>query len=82
MLRWLHNLLKPPLNQGSGRRNAFCSFCRKSFRDVGPLVEGPGEVFICDECAALCRSIIEQEKARRASSETATPQSAAETPPR
>ena len=26
------------------RRNAFCSFCRKSYRDVGPLVEGPGDV--------------------------------------
>ena len=24
------------------KKNAFCSFCRKSYRDVGPLVEGPG----------------------------------------
>ena len=22
------------------KKNAFCSFCRKSYRDVGPLVEG------------------------------------------
>ena len=25
-----------------GKKNANCSFCRKSYRDVGPLVEGPG----------------------------------------
>jgi hypothetical protein len=62
MLQWLHNLLKPPENQRSGRRNAFCSFCRHSFRDVGPLVEGPGDVFICEKCAELSRSIIAQER--------------------
>ena len=27
---------------GTTKRNAYCSFCRKSYRDVGPLVEGPG----------------------------------------
>ena len=37
---------KPTSNTGRNR-NAFCSFCRKSFRDVGPLVEGPADVFIC-----------------------------------
>jgi ATP-dependent Clp protease ATP-binding subunit ClpX len=46
-------------------RNAFCSFCRKSYRDVGPLVEGPGDVYICGECIELCQSIIDQEKRRR-----------------
>jgi ATP-dependent Clp protease ATP-binding subunit ClpX len=45
--------------------NAYCSFCRKSFLDVGPLVEGPGEAYICGECVELCQSIIEQEKRRR-----------------
>ena len=24
---------------GTTKKNAFCSFCRKSYRDVGPLVE-------------------------------------------
>ncbi len=47
------------------RRNAFCSFCRKSYRDVGPLVEGPGDVYICGECIELCQSIIQQERRRR-----------------
>jgi ATP-dependent Clp protease ATP-binding subunit ClpX len=46
-------------------RNAYCSFCRKNYREVGPLVEGPGEVYICGECIDLCQSIIEQEKRRR-----------------
>ena len=60
---------------GGGRRggsttkkNAFCSFCRKSYRDVGPLVEGPGDVYICGECIDLCQSILEQEQRRRGSS--------------
>src|SRR5882724_12685359 len=57
---------KTPTGGSTGRnRNAFCSFCRKSYRDVGPLVEGPGHVYICGECTELCQAIIEQEKRRR-----------------
>ena len=58
-------------DQGGDRRgsttkkNAFCSFCRKSYRDVGPLVEGPGDVYICNECIELCQSILDQEQRRR-----------------
>jgi len=50
---------------GSTKKNAHCSFCRKSYRDVGPLVEGPGDVYICGECIELCQSILEQEQRRR-----------------
>ncbi len=53
---------------GSAKKNAFCSFCRKSYRDVGPLVEGPGDVFICGECIELCQSILDQERKRRGTS--------------
>lgn len=53
---------------GATKKNAFCSFCRKSYRDVGPLVEGPGDVYICGECIDLCQSILEQEQRRRGSS--------------
>jgi len=49
------------------KKNAFCSFCRKSYRDVGPLVEGPGDVYICGECIELCSSIIDSENRRRES---------------
>ncbi|HEX3998277.1 MAG TPA: ATP-dependent Clp protease ATP-binding subunit ClpX [Pirellulales bacterium] len=53
---------------GTTKKNAFCSFCRKSYRDVGPLVEGPGDVYICGECIELCQSILDQERRRRGSS--------------
>ncbi len=52
---------------GTTKKNAFCSFCRKSYRDVGPLVEGPGDVYICGECIELCQSILDQERRRRGS---------------
>ncbi len=63
-------------NSGSRRgnsatkKNAFCSFCRKSYRDVGPLVEGPGDVYICGECIELCQSILDQEQRRRGPAKT------------
>ncbi|WP_337175590.1 ATP-dependent Clp protease ATP-binding subunit ClpX [Paludisphaera sp.] len=47
------------------KKNAYCSFCRKSYRDVGPLVEGPGDVYICGECIELCQSILDRERRRR-----------------
>src|SRR5215510_9770076 len=49
----------------TGKKNANCSFCRKSCREVGPLVEGPDEVYICGECIELCQSILDQERRRR-----------------
>jgi ATP-dependent Clp protease ATP-binding subunit ClpX len=49
------------------KKNASCSFCRKSYREVGPLVEGPGDVYICGECIELCQSILDQEQRRRGS---------------
>jgi len=55
---------RPTGNTGRNR-NAYCSFCRKSHRDVGPLVEGPSDVFICGECIDLCNNIIDTEKRRR-----------------
>jgi ATP-dependent Clp protease ATP-binding subunit ClpX len=59
------------------RRNTCCSFCRKSHREVGPLVEGPGEgpggVYICGECVELCQSIIDQERRRRTHSLSGAP---------
>jgi ATP-dependent Clp protease ATP-binding subunit ClpX len=50
---------------GGSKKNAYCSFCRKSYRDVGPLVEGPGDVYICGDCIELCQSILDQERRRR-----------------
>jgi ATP-dependent Clp protease ATP-binding subunit ClpX len=55
----------PTGTAGGAKKNAYCSFCRKSYRDVGPLVEGPGDVYICGECIELCQSILDQERRRR-----------------
>src|ERR1700722_8076315 len=59
-----------PTGSTGRNRNAYCSFCRKSYRDVGPLVEGPGDVYICGECIELCQSIIDQEKRRQGRTKT------------
>ena len=37
-----------------------CSFCGKGQEQVQRLIAGP-EVYICDECVALCNEIIAQE---------------------
>jgi ATP-dependent Clp protease ATP-binding subunit ClpX len=47
-----------------GRKVTTCSFCGKTSRDVGPMVEGPGEVYICQHCTELCQNIFRQEKRR------------------
>lgn len=38
----------------------FCSFCGKSQDEVNKIIAGP-DVFICDECVELCKSIIDEE---------------------
>ena len=63
---------KPPGTAGRNR-NAYCSFCRRSHRDVGPLVEGPSDVYICGECIDLCQSIIDQERKRRGGPKSNSP---------
>ncbi len=49
-----------------GRRVTTCSFCGKSSRDVGPMVEGPSDVYICANCVDLAHNIIRQEKRKLA----------------
>lgn len=41
-----------------GKQTLFCSFCRKSNREVRKLIGGPG-VYICDACVGLCTDILE-----------------------
>ncbi|KAA0214276.1 MAG: ATP-dependent Clp protease ATP-binding subunit ClpX [Leptolyngbya sp. PLA3] len=47
-----------------GRRVTTCSFCGKTSREVGPMVEGPNEVYICANCVDLCQNIFRQERRR------------------
>ncbi len=51
-----------------GRRVTTCSFCGKSSREVGPMVEGPNDVYVCASCTDLCQNIFKQERKRVASS--------------
>lgn len=39
-----------------------CSFCGKGSGEVGPMAEGPMDVYICGTCAPLAVNIIENEK--------------------
>ncbi|HEX2971319.1 MAG TPA: ATP-dependent Clp protease ATP-binding subunit ClpX [Tepidisphaeraceae bacterium] len=67
----------PPNNTGStnppggfrGRRVTTCSFCGKTSRDVGPMVEGPSDVYICANCVDLAHNIIRQEKRKLTSNQ-------------
>src|SRR5687768_62668 len=67
----------PPSNSNSsgsgsgfrGRRVTTCSFCGKSSRDVGPMVEGPSDVYICANCVDLAHNIIRQEKRKLTSAQ-------------
>src|SRR5262245_39204715 len=52
-----------------GRRITTCSLCGKSSRHVGPMVEGPADVYICANCADLAHNIIRQEKRKLSSSQ-------------
>jgi ATP-dependent Clp protease ATP-binding subunit ClpX len=47
-----------------GRRVTTCSFCGKTSREVGPMVEGPNDVYICCNCVDLCQNIFKQERRR------------------
>ncbi len=49
---------------GRGRRSSVCSFCGKSHRDAGPMVEGAGDVFICASCIELCHNLVREERRR------------------
>ncbi|QZY52077.1 ATP-dependent Clp protease ATP-binding subunit ClpX [Leucobacter tenebrionis] len=45
-----------------------CSFCGKSQKQVQQLIAGP-QIYICDECVALCNEIIEERMAEHQSAE-------------
>ncbi|MBL9140485.1 MAG: ATP-dependent Clp protease ATP-binding subunit ClpX [Phycisphaerae bacterium] len=51
-----------------GRKVTTCSFCGKTSREVGPMVEGPNDVYICTNCTDLCQNIFKQERRRVAGS--------------
>lgn len=44
--------------KNSGYRDKRCSFCGKTKNSVEKLIQGPEDIFICDECVRLCMEII------------------------
>lgn len=42
----------------------FCSFCRKSDREVDRLIGGPG-VYICGRCVDLCTKILKPHQGKK-----------------
>src|SRR5437660_12372720 len=45
-----------------------CSFCRKTQDQVDTLISNPSDsrVFICNECVAVCNSVLEEHQKARA----------------
>jgi ATP-dependent Clp protease ATP-binding subunit ClpX len=45
------------------RRAAQCSFCARGSREVERLLAGPAGVFICNQCVAICNTMLQAEPA-------------------
>ena len=45
-----------------------CSFCRKTQDQVDTLISNPSDsrVFICNECVAVCNSVLEEHRKAKA----------------
>ncbi len=52
-------------------RHHLCSFCGKSEEQVRHLIDGPGSVYICDECVQLCQQILQEKMIQRPSARVA-----------
>jgi ATP-dependent Clp protease ATP-binding subunit ClpX len=59
---------RAPSGEGSRRRGRICSFCHRGGDDVGPIVEGPNDIYICGNCVELCHNIVKQEQRRTSQS--------------
>ena len=49
-------------NNGKNQKPIFCSFCGRLRQEVNRLIEGPNNVYICDECVDVCYKIIKDEQ--------------------
>ena len=59
------------MKRGEGELTLRCSFCHKTQEVVGKLISTPGDypkAYICDECVAVCHSIIEDDQHGQAGS--------------
>ncbi|HCR36515.1 MAG TPA: ATP-dependent Clp protease ATP-binding subunit ClpX [Opitutae bacterium] len=49
------------MSNNSASRETFCSFCGKSSKQARKIIAGPNDVFICDSCVTVCKTIIDRE---------------------
>src|SRR5436305_2496941 len=59
---------KPVKRAGGIEETLRCSFCQKAQDAVGKLISSPGEhprAYICDECVAVCNTILEEDHPER-----------------
>lgn len=48
-------------NESVIRDRIFCSFCGRLEQEVGRLVQGPNNIFICEDCINLCSKVIKDD---------------------
>ena len=48
-------------HKGSRKGSEICSFCGKTARMVVGMVQGPGSLYICNECVEQCHQILDAE---------------------
>ncbi len=48
-------------NGGKSQQPIFCSFCGRLRQEVDKLIEGPNNVYICDQCVDICHKIMVDE---------------------
>ena len=59
---WDDNGKIPPVPKG---RITTCSFCGRTSAVAGFMVEGPADVYICDDCVEIAYGIMLQKRARQ-----------------
>jgi hypothetical protein len=57
--------LKVFLAEAGQGRGVPCSFCGKPYHQIGPLIEGPHHVFICDTCISEAQFLMNRSKRER-----------------
>src|SRR5690348_1126317 len=63
---WRNKGVNRSKNKTSNQENLRCSFCHKSQDAVAKLISSPSDyprAYICDECVAVCNSILEDDRA-------------------
>ena len=48
-----------------GARPTRCGFCGRGSDVAGRMIEGPGDVYVCEDCVEIAYGIVLQQRARR-----------------